>query len=202
MPSKIVVVSSKPIAADDLGPEIEVEPEMIVNIGLEVQRLPQRATGLLIHGPSDQPFHLDIETLVAEALNVNIPVLASGSGMCLLNAAMCGDDARPTPQHIDGVKGDMVRNSVFLAPGAKVSSTIGGSGWLTIPCRHGSGLVQAGLAPGLMISAISDDRVVEAYEMPGRHWVIGAQWDVLGAIKMPRGFDGILMSFVERATGK
>ena len=198
MPSKIVVVSSKPIAADDL----EVEPEMIVNTGIEVRQLPRHATGLLMHESSDQPLRFDVEALVAEALEANIPILASGSGMHILNTAMRGDDPRPTPQHIGGVKGDMVRNSVFLAPGAKVSSTIGGSGWLTIPCRHSSGLSQARLAPGLMTSMISDDRDVEAFEMPGRRWVIGVQWDVLGAIKMPRGFDGILMSFVERATGQ
>ena len=202
MPSKIVVVSPQPIAASEFGPEIEIESESIANVGSDESRLPENATGLLIYSPVDEPIPCKFEALVAEAISMNIPILGSGSGMHLLNIALGGDVPRPTPQQDGGTDGKLVRMSMFLAPGAKVSSTIGGSGWLTVPRRHKMGIFQSGLAPGLMVSAISSDRVVEAFEMPGRRWVIGVQWDVLGAIKMPRGFDGILMSFLERSTGK
>ena len=202
MPSKIVVVSPKSLTASDFGEVSKVEPGWIANLDPIDARLPEASSGLLISGPSDNSLNWDVETLVGEALEADIPVLASGSGMHLLNAALRGDDARPTSAHVSGVDDGVIRQSMFLAPGAKVSSTIGGSGWLTIPCCHQSGLPQSGLAPGVMASAIASDRVVEAFEMPGRRWVIGVQWDVFGAIKMPRGFDGILMAFLERATGR
>ena len=52
-----------------------------------------------------------------------------------------------------------------------------------------------------MASAIADDRVVEAFEMPGHQWVIGVQWDVFSANPMPRGFDAVWMAFMERVAG-
>lgn len=202
MPAKIVVVSPKPLAVNDLGSESEIEPEWIVNLDSTDKHLPDGASGLLISGPSENSHERDVGTLVGEAVDADIPILAFDSGMHLLNAALRGDAPRTTTAHSGGADGDVVRQSMFLAPGAKVSSTIGGSGWLTIPCCHQTGVLQAGLAPDVMVSAIAADRVVEAFEMPGRRWVIGVQWDVLSAIKMPRGFDSILMAFMERATGK
>ena len=53
----------------------------------------------------------------------------------------------------------------------------------------------------MMPAAMSDDRVVEAFEMPGFHWVFGVQWDVFGATRLPRGFDSVLIAFIERAMG-
>ena len=202
MPPKIVVLSPRTLTVEDFGSESKIEPDWIANLGPIVSRLPDDSTGVLISGPEEISLKSDLGSLVGEALDANIPILASGSGMHRLNAALHGDQARPTSAHSSGVGDDSVRQSMFLAPGAKVSSTIGGSGWLTIPCSHSKGVFQSGLAPGVMASAIAADRVVEAFEMPGRRWVIGVQWDVLGAIKMPRGFDSILMAFVERATGK
>ncbi len=202
LPTKIVVVSPRTLTVNDFGSECTVEPEWIANLDPIDGHLPDGTSGLLISGSGDDSLKRDIGTLVGQALEIDIPILGSGSGMHLLNVALHGDDARPTSVHEGDGDGDSVRQSMFLAPGAKVSSTIGGSGWLTIPCRHGKGVFQSGLAPGVMASAIASDRVVEAFEMPGRRWVIGVQWDVLGAIKMPRGFDAILMAFVERATGR
>ncbi len=202
MPAKIVVVSQKTLTSSDFGTESNVKPEWIVNLDPWERRLPEGSSGLLIAGSGNDSLNLEICTLVGEALDADIPILASGSGMHHLNVAMRGDNARPTSAHMGDADSVAVRQSIFLAPGAKVSSTIGGSGWLTIPCRHKRGVPQAGLATGFMASAIAADRVVEAFEMPGLRWVIGVQWDVFGAIKMPRGFDSILMAFLERATGE
>lgn len=202
MPAKIVVVSPSPLTADDFGSETKIEPESIANVDSTGGHLPEGTSGLLIFARGEDSPNSEVGSLVGEALEADIPILASGSGMHLLNVALRGDGARPTPEHTGDKDGDTVRQSIFLAPGAKVSSTIGGSGWLTIPCCHSTGVFQSGLAPGVMAGAIADDRVVEAFEMPGQRWVIGVQWDVLGAIKMPRGFDSILMAFVERATSE
>ena len=202
LPTKIVVVSPKPLTVDDFGSETKVAPGSIANLDSKGGHLPEGTSGLLISFRGDESLNRNVVSLVSEALEADIPILASGSGMHLLNVALRGDEALSTPDHTGDGDGDTVRQSIFLAPGAKVSSTIGGSGWLTIPCCHSTGVFQSGLAPGVMAGAIAADRVVEAFEMPGRRWVIGVQWDVLGAIKMPRGFDSILMAFVERATSE
>ena len=201
MSAYIAVVSPEPIAASDFGAECEIEQQSIVNIGLDADRLPSGATGLLIYAPNLHPVDCTLRGFLNEALDASIPILASGSGMHVLNEGLQGDAARSTAMHGADEEGEHVRRSIFLAPGAKISSTIGGSGWLTIGCDHREGISQAGLAPTAMASAISDDRVVEAFELPGHRWVIGVQWEVLGATRMPRGFDSVLMAFVERASG-
>ena len=144
---------------------------------------------------------IDASGVVRVALEAEIPILGSAVGMHQLNVALGGDVARPTPEHVADESQRRNRRSIFLAPGAKVSSTIGGSGWLSLECDHQEGIRQSDLAPDMMPAAISDDRVVEAFEMPGFHWVFGVQWDVFGATRLPRGFDNVLVAFIERAMG-
>ncbi len=158
--------------------------------------------GLFIYADKDVVIGPGISKVIEKALESDIPILGSDAGMHLLNVALGGDAARRTPTHALDDQSRRNRNSIFLAPGAKVSSTIGGSGWLSINCDHKDGIAQSGLAPAAMPAAISDDRVVEAFEMPGHRWVIGVQWDVFGATRMPRGFDNILLAFVERVIGE
>ncbi len=165
-------------------------------------QFPPNATGLLIYAPNDESFDLDLSETVQQAISARVPVLASATGMHLLNAALDGGGPHETTAHAHAVTDERRRSSIFLAPGAKVSSTIGGSGWLSIQCDHRNGISQADLAIDLMASAIADDRVVEAFEMPGHQWVIGIQWDVFSANPMPRGFDAIWMAFLERVTGE
>ena len=87
----------------------------------------------------------------------------------------------------------------FSPPGAKVSYTIGGSGWVTVNSAHQFGITEAQLAPALLASAFADDRVIEAIELPGRHWVVGVQWRAHLIDELPGGFDSLLLAFVERA---
>ena len=162
---------------------------------------PPNAAGLLIYAPNDASFNLDVSTTVQQAIRAHAPVLASATGMHLLNTALDGDSPHETASHAHAEGAERRRNSIFLAPGAKVSSTIGGSGWLSIQCDHRNGISQADLATDLMASAIADDRVVEAFEMPGHQWVIGVQWDIFSANPMPRGFDAVWMAFMERVAG-
>ena len=195
-------------APDDLVLEqltVECDNNEIAFERVDAQ-FPPNATGLLIYAPNDatfeESFDLDLSETVQQAIRARVPVLASATGMHLLNATLDGGDARESAAHAHAFNDERRRSSIFLAPGAKVSSTIGGSGWLSIPCDHRNGISQADLATDLMPSAISDDRVVEAFEMPGHKWVIGVQWDVFSANPMPRGFDAIWMAFMERVTSE
>ncbi len=166
-------------------------------------RLPRMASGLLIVGREGHDFPAFTQKIIDQAIERGLPILASGSGMHLLNAALGGGDPIESA-HVDrdaARNGGRASTSIFLAPGAKTSSTIGGSGWLSIGCDHKLGIEQSSLSPSLMTACISDDRFVEAYEVPGHHWVIGVQWDVTIPGNLPRGFDNVLLAFLERSAG-
>ncbi len=163
--------------------------------------LPSGVAGLFLYAGDGALLDRDVKEVVGDAVAAGIPVLASDGGMHCLNVALGGDVAKEVTGHVSSGEGFRKRMTLFLAPGAKVSSTIGGSGLLGFPCDHRKGIPQAGLAPGLMAAALADDRVVEAFEMPGHRWVMGVQWDVFGAKRLPRGFDAIWLAFMERVTG-
>ncbi len=155
--------------------------------------------GLLVHGASDALAHDFAISAIRECVIRNLPILASGSGAHMFNLAMGGFSASVSPEHVTSEDDRRGRATlVFLTPGAKTSSIIGGSGWLTLRCNHSSGLEHRSLARSLMPACISRDRFVEAFESPGHSWRIGVQWDILMPRLVPRGFDHLLLAFVER----
>jgi putative glutamine amidotransferase len=91
------------------------------------------------------------------------------------------------------------KRQVFLSPGAKLAYTIGGSGWVTVIDDHEHGIREADKADGVLASAYARDGVIEAIELPGRHWVIGVQWPAHRGAELPAGFDNLLLAFLERA---
>lgn len=145
--------------------------------------------------------------VLVEALARDIPVLGTGWGMHAINVALGGGmpvavvGHGPAAGTGGAVRGLPVRRQVFLSPGGKVASTIGGSGWVNVPCAHTHGIREAQKAPGLLASAYAQDGVVEAVERPGRHWVMGVEWRLHAPDELPRGFDNLLLAFVERARG-
>jgi len=199
--SVIAVAAPDTFAADRLVDDYDVDRESIVEVDVDQEELPNLTSGLLIYAPNDHLSRTDASGFVRVALEAEIPILGSAAGMHRLNVALGGDVARKTPDHVADETKRRNRSSIFLAPGAKVSSTIGGSGWLSLECDHQEGIRHSDLAPGMMPAAMSDDRVIEAFEMPGFHWVFGVQWDVFGATRLPRGFDSVLIAFIERAMG-
>ena len=195
----LAVIAPQEFRLDEVSGDFGVDD--VSPLCVEGDSFPSDAVGLLIYAGDGASLDRDVTEPLGEAMDAGVPVLASSGGMHELNIALGGDGAKEVLEHDASADGAINRKSVFLAPGAKVSSTIGGSGWLGFPCDHQKGISQAGLAPGLMASAMADDRIVEAFEMPGHRWVIGVQWDVFSAKRLPRGFDGIWLAFLERVTG-
>lgn len=135
------------------------------------------------------------------AISRDIPILGIGWGMHAINVAFGGMPPEASPGHGPSPDGGALKNPVFLSPGGKVSFTIGGSGWVNVPCAHAHGIRDAGRAPEMLATAYAQDGVVEAIERPGRHWVIGVQWRAHAPREIPRGFDNVLLAFLERAAG-
>ena len=161
--------------------------------------LPDATTGLLLAGEDDAISGADVANAIHRAANAGIPVLGIGWGMHVINAAYGGDPPHVLQGRGPGPDGESVRHRVFLAPGAKLSYTIGGSGWVSVNSGHRVGITEAQLAPDLLASAFAEDRTVEAVELPGRNWVIGVQWPAHLVDELPSGFDNVLQAFVERS---
>ena len=163
------------------------------------EALHESTTGLLLAGESDTRPCPAVADAVLGSVEKGLPVLGIGWGMHAINEAYGGDPPGPLQGHGPRPDGYPARHRVFLAPGAKLSYTIGGSGWVTVKYARRAGIREAELAPGLLASAFAEDRVVEAIELPGRNWVIGVQWPAHQANELPSGFDNVLLAFVERA---
>ena len=161
--------------------------------------LPDATTGLLLAGDGDATSSPEAFDVILHAVAVGMPVLGIGWGMHAINEAFGGDPPAPLKGRGVGPDGGTARQKIFLAPGAKLSYTIGGSGWVTVRGVHRAGITEAQLAPDLLASAFSEDRVIEAVELPGRNWVIGVQWSAHLADELPSGFYNVLIAFVERA---
>ena len=161
--------------------------------------LPDASTGLLLAGEDDAVSGAEVSNVIRRAVDAGMPVLGIGWGMHAINAAYGGYPPHALQGRGSGPDGESVRHRVFLAPGAKLSYTIGGSGWVTVNSAHRMGITEARLAPDLLASAFGEDRVVEAVELPGRNWVIGVQWPAHLADELPSGFDNVLLAFVERS---
>ena len=161
--------------------------------------LPDKSTGLLLAGEGDETPGPAVSAAVLRAAGMGKPVLGIGWGMYAINEAYGGGPPACVDGHGPEPGGASGRHRIFLAPGAKLSYTIGGSGWVTVNSAHRLGITEAQLGPDLLASAFAEDRVIEAVELPGRNWVIGVQWRAHLIEELPSGFDSLLLAFVERA---
>lgn len=157
--------------------------------------LPANAGALLAIGVA--PFDGSIPKILATALEQKLPVLGVGWGMHVVNVAMGGG----MPVAVLEQPSEPTKMPVFISPGSKLSYTIAGSGWVSVPFSNTEGIRSAELAPGLMGSCYREDNFLAAVEAPGRNWVLGVQWSADEVDVMPSGFDSILLALVERAAG-
>ena len=131
------------------------------------------------------------EGLLQESLDSGIPILCINWGMYLFNSFFGGSDPIMIKDyHVHN--GDNFKHPVFISPGGKLSYTIGGSGWVTIPSHHKFGLTHKQLSSELISTIYSEDRVLHGIELPGKNWVVGVQWQVHKIDDNPKGFDNLL----------
>lgn len=116
-------------------------------------------------------------TLLREALDRDVPVLAICRGMQLFNVAHGGTltqhiEETGTHQRYDQPKLQPV-HSAEVQPGSKLAG-ITGAGAVQVNSRHHQAVADVG--DGLVVSALSGDGVVEGVERPDKKFAVAVQW--------------------------
>ena len=115
------------------------------------------------------------------AQRAGIPVLAVCRGAQLVNALLGGrllmDIPRDHAAALDHASGEEALNrathQVRVANGSMLAELVGRAGAIEVNSEHHQAIAQ--LAPGLQVSAVAPDGVVEGYEDPTRR-LIAVQW--------------------------
>ena len=117
--------------------------------------------------------------LIRGALDRDLPILAICRGLQLLNVVLGGTLHQHvpelTPAGHGGQPGVFVRTEVTVEPGTRVRGALGDGGdRLVVHCHHHQAVDR--VAPGLVVSARSEDGLVEAVELPAAPFALGVQW--------------------------
>lgn len=175
---------------------VGLEPH-VVRVG-ELRSL-DGLNGLLLTGGTDiNPRHYDQEpaaetqqpnderdalefSLLGEALALDLPVFAICRGMQLLNVHLHGtltQHLSSSATHVCRLKDEIpgrhrTAHTVEVLPGTLLARIVG-AGRHEVNSRHHQGV--GDLAPGAVKSAVSEDGITEAVELPGKRFVLAVQW--------------------------
>ena len=116
--------------------------------------------------------------LTRAAIDADLPFLAIGRGMHILNVARGGTLTQHLPDRIgneshkpDPVK--MTTHDLQIAAASKLSGVLGETA--QVPAAHHQAVNRIGT--GLLTVAWTPDQVVEALEVQGHRWGLGVQWN-------------------------
>lgn len=175
-----------------------------VRIVTQASALPSALAGVgglfLADGPSSGGNAEAGVHLLEAALAADMPVLATGGGMHLLNACFGGKPAEGVNGHQEDTVAAPVRHQIYLSPGSKMAAIIGSAGMFRVNSRHRLGLREPQRAERLMTIAYRlDDGVIEGLESKEHSWVIGVQFLPERSDEVPASFGNLFLGLVERA---
>lgn len=137
-----------------------------------------------------------------KALDLDLPILAIGRGLHILNMCQGGKPPLEVPGHSDhhpDTEKKLV-HTIYLSPGAKASAVIGSAGFFRVNSNHSFGLREIQRSPKLMSTAYSvEDGIIEGLESPEHSWVIALQCNPELQDQVPRSFSNLFLALVERS---
>jgi putative glutamine amidotransferase len=119
--------------------------------------------------------------LLREALAADVPVLAICRGLQLFNVACGGTliqhlDSTPVhrqkPQNAEAGK-HPAAHRIWVGPNTRLAGIMGAGGH-DVNSRHHQAIEMKG--EGVIVSAISEDGIIEAIEKPGAAFAVAVQW--------------------------
>jgi len=133
------------------------------------------------HKQTDVPDHRRDRfelVLTRAAIDADLPFLAIGRGMHILNVARGGTLTQHLPDRIgnESHKPDPVKmtiHDVQITAASKLRSVLGET--VQVPASHHQAVDTIG--SGLLTVAWTADQVVEALEVQGHRWGLGVQWN-------------------------
>jgi len=142
-------------------------------------------------------------TVLRAALERQLPVLGICGGMQLLNVVLGGtlyqDLVRELPSaslHEQKHPSVQPQHPVDVRDGTLLAEAVGKGALMVNSTHHQAVNV---VAPGLLVSAVAPDGVVEAIELPGPAFVLGVQWHPESLVTSVPTHLGILKLLVQRA---
>jgi putative glutamine amidotransferase len=164
-----------------------------------------------------QPWHESTETdparvafelpLSRAAVAADVPLFAICRGVQVLNVAEGGTLVQDIPSsittdlsHSIDVPKDYRAHAIDVKPGTKLAAALGSAApadTCSVNSRHHQAVGR--VADGFVVSAQSEDGIVEAIERPASTFCVGVQWHPENFVK--RGeFAGLFEAFVAAAT--
>jgi putative glutamine amidotransferase len=133
------------------------------------------------HEQTDPPDHRRDRfelTLIRAAIDADLPFLAIGRGMHVLNVARGGTLTQHLPDRLgnESHKPEPVKlttHDVQLSAASRIGRALNG-GSAKVPASHHQGINRIG--GGLLTVAWTSDQVVEAVELQGHRFGLGVQW--------------------------
>jgi len=117
--------------------------------------------------------------LLRDALDRDLPVFAICRGHQLLNVALGGKllqhIAGDAHVDLDDERHTSATHDVTIRPDTKLHDVYKRER-LLVNSRHHQAVVPDGVAPGLRVSAVTDDGLVEGLESDAHRWVLSVQW--------------------------
>ena len=144
--------------------------------------------------------------ILARSLELDMPVLAVGDGLFLLNEVFGGqapESAASIWTQTESGVAEPNRRTIYVSPGSKTAAILGAGGFFRlVGGRVTPSLMDSHRAPRLLASAYEvEEGTVEGLESAEHSWILGFRANLSGEEKLPRGFGGIFQAFVERAQG-
>jgi putative glutamine amidotransferase len=119
--------------------------------------------------------------LVREAVARDLPIFAICRGLQVLNVALGGTLFQDLPTQVDtewahrqGPHSSEKTHRTCIVPGSRLGKIV--SGMETLPINSHHHQAAKDVAPGLVVTALADDGVVEALEKPDARFLLGVQW--------------------------
>jgi putative glutamine amidotransferase len=111
-----------------------------------------------------------------------LPVLGICRGFQLINVALGGslmqDLATNCPGALAHRSDEQARSryhSIRVLPDTALAAILGHNGEMQVNSRHHQGLTEGGIAPGLRVSAVAPDGIIEGIELDGDAFLVAVQ---------------------------